>query len=139
MAIFSKPFSFGKKTKGKNSRVQRVQKRNLSETGRICKPVLKWCPIKMRKFHWNESCLLCSLLAPKKRSTGVRMAASRKLSYLMKNYHFNRTLQYISVKSGDIWSDVVLSTTVHFLLRYMKPKKEDKINNRAKWQKNPHF
>ena len=42
------------------------------------------------------------------------------------------SLYYISVKFEGIWSDVVLSTTAHFLLRYMKPKKEDKINNRAK-------
>ena len=42
---------------------------------------LQWCPIRMRIFHWNESCLLCSLLPSNKRSTGVRMAASRKLSF----------------------------------------------------------
>ena len=26
---------------------------------------LQWCPVKMRIFHWNESCLLCSLLPSK--------------------------------------------------------------------------
>ena len=24
--------------------------------------ILPWCPIKMRNFHYNESCLFCSLL-----------------------------------------------------------------------------
>ena len=39
---------------------------------------LHWCPIKLRIVHLNENCLLCSLFP---RITGVRMAASRKLSF----------------------------------------------------------
>ena len=54
----------------------------------------------MRIFHQNENCLLCSLLPSKKRSTGVRMAASRKLSFWWKililiGHHCSSTIYQI--------------------------------------------